>query len=129
MSLKNMMAGGHHAHHDLNNTMSKIFTIRRAYSSGLFTIRIDERPSIIAFKSKKSASRFVAMEKSTWSGKQQPICIDKMPMESLCQRCSFNSLPLVVYDDDGAYNVFYGVTKSTDEMQYHFENVIRYMSE
>lgn len=106
---------------------AKIFTIRRAYSNGLFTIRVCDRQSVIAFKSKKNASRFIAIEKMMVGGKpQQPLCIDHISLQSLQRRCSLNALTLTLYDDQAEYTVYEEINNNLDEMQFHFENVLKY---
>lgn len=104
----------------------KVFTVRRAYSNGMFSIRVNEKASVVAFKTKALAQRFVAMEKAMWERPQQPLCIDDVVLESLMRRCNMNSLELTLYNEDGEYESIPRNVPDIDNFQFHLENVIKY---
>ena len=103
----------------------KVFTVRRTFSNGIFSVRVSDHSSIIAFKTKNAARGFVAMEKSMWARPQQALCIDEVHLDKLLRRCSLNSLQLTLYDDKGNFEVV-DRKNDLDDVQFHLENVLKY---
>ena len=106
----------------------KVFTVKRAYSPALFTIRVNDRQAVVAFRHKSTAARFVALDRQLngRGGKEQPVQVDDLSLKILWRRCSQNSLQLVVFNDRSEYEIFDTYPLSVDDMQFYLENNTRY---
>lgn len=111
--------------------MSCVYTVKTAYTNAFFTIRSTtsngEKPSMVAFKNKKDASRFVIMRNGLLdTKKRQPLKIEQIPMTSLSRRCALNALELCVYDENLNCIVYEPLDYPDDNYTFHLENVIMY---
>lgn len=108
-------------------SLEKVYTIQRKQSNCIFSIRSHcdhGRPAVIAFKSKEKAYQFVACERAF--DNKASLCLNHLNLDILKRRCNMNALVLTVFDDDGEFEK-YDYSAGYNDLQFHYENVLRYL--
>ena len=107
----------------------KVFTIRRGFSTAFFTIRVNDKQALIAFRHKKTAKQFIATENMFYNNKQvQPTAIEDIALPSLWRRCSQNSLQLIIYNDKCDYDLLEKMPMTVGDVQFYLDNNTRFIS-
>ena len=106
---------------------SKVYTIKRAYAHAFYSIRVNEAQSVIAFKNKAAAQRFVNLEYQMGGKQCQPMKLEHMNLSVLWRRCSQNALGLVLYKDDSEYEVMPKMKLSVDDLMFYYDNNLRFV--
>lgn len=101
-----------------------VFTVFRKYTHVNVGVQVNERPSLIAFTSKRSACAYISLQKSLCENRKpmQPLVIETTQLETLKERCSLNALDLTLYTDSGSYEVIKTDMRHPKVMLKHFEH-------
>lgn len=106
-----------------------VYTLRKAHTVSLYTVQVRERPSVLAFESKQAAQTFAAMHEQFRNNTLSPICVDDMCLQRLHRRCSMNALSLTVCNKEGVFETLESISKTNDDVQFHLDNVLMYVSD
>lgn len=107
-----------------------VYTIKSTQNNNkLFSIRFGEqgdKPAIIAFTHKEQAKHLV---KAHACFGQNDFYIEQVAFDSLKRRCAVNIVDLCIYNDLCEYNMYPAMNCPDQDIVFHLENNVKYISD